>query len=112
MPTILRAGMALAVVLLLFGSAPPVRAHDWNDGHIQWRSYDDALALAKKDRKPICLILFTEWCPHCANYSKVFADPGVVERAERFVMVHVDADRNGDLARQFVFDGGYVPQLK
>jgi len=100
----------LAVALLLLASASLVRAHDWNDAQIKWLSYDDALATAKKEHKPICLIVFTEWCPHCANYSKVFADPAVVERAKRFVMVHVDSDKQGDVAKQFALDGGYIPR--
>jgi len=100
----------LAAVLLLLATVPRAQAHDWNDAQIQWRGYDDALAVAKKEHKPICLIVFTEWCPHCANYSKVFADPTVVERAKRFVMVHVDSDKDSDVAKQFALDGGYIPR--
>lgn len=102
--------LILAAALLLLVPAPRAQAHDWNDARIQWRTYDDALAVAKKEHKPICLIVFTEWCPHCANYSKVFADPTVVERAKRFVMVHVDSDKEADVAKQFSLDGGYIPR--
>ena len=69
--------LAVAALVLL---AAPVRAHDWNDKNIAWKSFDDGLAEAKKDKKPICLIVYTEWCPHCGNYSKVFADPKIVEK--------------------------------
>jgi thiol:disulfide interchange protein len=57
------------------------------------------LAEAKKANKPVLLIFYTEWCPHCTNYSKLFHDPKVVEQAKQFVMVRVDNDKNKDLAR-------------
>ena len=67
-------------------------AHDWNDGAVAWKGHDDGFALAKKEQKPLLLIVYTEWCPHCGNYSKVFHDPKVVEKAKQFVMVRLDQD--------------------
>ena len=85
-------------------------AEDWNDKDIQWMSYDDGLAAAKKTHRPICLIFYTTWCPHCANYSKVFSDPDVVKKAKSFVMVRVDKDKNQELGKQFKPDGEYIPR--
>ena len=55
---------------------------------------EQGLAAAKKDKKPVMLIFFTEWCPHCQNYSKVFHDPAVVELSKKFVMIHLDKDKD------------------
>jgi len=98
---------ALVLVLLV---ALPAFAHDWNDGGIAWRPYEDGLAAAKKEKKPICLIVFTEWCPHCKNYSGVFHDPKVVDEAKKFVMIHVDKDKNPDVSKQYAPDGEYIPR--
>jgi len=42
---------------------------DWNDQGVKWVPYADGLATAKKEKKPVCLVFYTEWCPHCQNYS-------------------------------------------
>ena len=99
--------LAVAALVLL---AAPVRAHDWNDKNIAWKSLDDGLAEAKKDKKPICLIVYTEWCPHCANYAKIFSDPKIVEKSKSFVMIHVDQDKEKDRAAAYAPDGGYIPR--
>ena len=103
-------GRWLASAALVLGLVAPAAAHDWNDGAIAWKSLDDGLALAKKDHKPVCLIFYTEWCPHCANFSKVFHDPKVVETSKRLVMVRLDQDQNKDLAQKYQPDGGYIPR--
>ncbi len=107
---------SLATLLAVFGvlvALPPRPAHaggDWNDAGIAWRSYADGIAEAKKDGKPICLIAFTEWCPHCKNYSGVFHDAKVVEMSKKFVMIRLDQDQNKDLLKDFGPDGQYIPR--
>lgn len=97
------------IALVLVALAAPAFAHDWNDA-IAWKSLDDGLALAKKDKKPVCLIVYTEWCPHCANYSKLFHDPKIVEKAKQFVMIHADQDKEKDKTAAYAPDGGYIPR--
>jgi len=99
--------LAVAALVLL---ATPVLAHDWNDKNIAWKSLDDGLAEAKKDKKPICLIVYTEWCPHCANYAKIFSDPKIVEKSKSFVMIHIDQDKEKERATAYAPDGGYIPR--
>ncbi len=99
--------IALAMLVL---AAAPAFAHDWNDKNIAWQGLDEGLALAKKDKKPVCLIVYTEWCPHCGNFSKVFHDPKVVEKAKQFVMIHVDQDKEKERTAGYAPDGGYIPR--
>ncbi|MBI1814222.1 MAG: thioredoxin family protein [Deltaproteobacteria bacterium] len=99
-----------AAVLAVLAVAVPASAHDWNDAQIPWQSYEAGLAQAKKSKKPICLIFFTEWCPHCKNYSGVFHDPKVAEQSKHFVMIHVDGDQNKELSQKYAPDGGYIPR--
>ncbi|HZP42560.1 MAG TPA: thioredoxin family protein [Candidatus Binatia bacterium] len=102
--------LALAVVLLAAVAGRPALAHDWNDAGIEWRPYEEGLAAAKQAKKPICLVVFTEWCPHCKNYSAVFHDPKVVAEAKRFVMIHVDKDASPDVSKRYAPDGEYIPR--
>jgi len=68
------------------------------------------LAAAKKDGKPVCLVFFTEWCPHCTNYAKVFHDPKIVATAGKFVMIRLDKDQHEALSTQYAPDGQYIPR--
>lgn len=102
--------MALALAAALRVTVAYAGAENWNDQQIAWKSYDDGLAEAKKTHRPICLIFYTTWCPHCANYSKVFSDPKVVEKSKSFVMIHLDADKNKELGQKYAPDGGYIPR--
>lgn len=102
--------LPLALLVALSIATTALAGGDWNDKQIDWQSYEDGLAEAKKSNKPICLIFYTEWCPHCTNYSKVFHDPKVVEKAKDFVMIRVDADQNKPLGQKYALDGSYIPR--
>jgi len=101
---------ALALAALVLGGRTVLAGGDWNDAGIAWRSYEEGLKEAKAQKKPICLVFYTEWCPHCTNYSSVFHDPKVVEEAKRFVMIRLDKDRQAELSKQFAPDGEYIPR--
>jgi thiol-disulfide isomerase/thioredoxin len=114
-----RAGRARKLPALLVGACIAVTAlvtlaraagQDWNDAQIHWMPYEEGLAAAKKEGRPICLIFYTTWCPHCANYSKVFSDPAVVKMAQSFVMIRLDKDKNGELSKKYSPDGEYIPR--
>lgn len=75
-----------------------------------WVSYDQGLATAAAEHKPVCLVFFTTWCPHCKNFSRVFKDPRVVEASKGFVMVRLDKDKNVEVSRKFAPDGEYIPR--
>jgi thiol-disulfide isomerase/thioredoxin len=110
MTTIARAPLALCVLGLTLATAPAHAGGDWNDGAISWQPYEAGLALAKKEKKPVCLVFFTEWCPHCTNYAKVFHDPAVVAKAKEFVMIRLDKDQNAELSNKYAPDGQYIPR--
>ena len=114
----MRQGRAKSMVItglvglaLIVGAASRARAGgDWNDGGVAWKPYQEGLAEAKKTKRPVCLIFYTDWCPHCKNYSGVFHDDKVVARAKDFVMIRVNADENKDLSKKYALDGGYIPR--
>lgn len=85
-------------------------AIDWNDAAIRWRPWTKALAEAKQNQKPICLVFYANWCRHCKNYGRVFHSQEVVEAARNFVMVRLNQDLNPRLSRKFAIDGDYIPR--
>jgi protein-disulfide reductase (glutathione) len=90
--------------------APGADRAGWNDAGIQWRSAEDGLAEARRQKKPVCVVVFTTWCPRCTAYSKLFHDPRLVEASKRFVMIRVDADQDEAVAARFAPDGDYIPR--
>jgi len=103
-------GFGLMAGALLLAARAARAGGDWNDQAIKWVPYSDALATAKKQKKPVCLVFYTEWCPHCQNYSSVFHDPKVVEQTKRFVMVRLDRDKEKDVSKKYSPDGEYIPR--
>jgi len=98
------------IAVALFGVQPVFAGGDWNDAQIQWRPYKDGLEAAKTNKKPVCLVFYTDWCPHCTNYSGVFHDAKVVERAKQFIMIRLNKDQNAELSRKYAPDGEYIPR--
>lgn len=84
--------------------------HDWNDAEIGWKGFEEGLAAARDSSQPICLVYYTNWCPHCKNYARVFHDSAVVERSKSFVMIRIDKDANPDLSKRHSIDGEYIPR--
>lgn len=107
--------MVVACLLGLSGCAPytPSTANypsDWNPTEIAWQPYALGLRAAAREQKPIVLVFYTDWCPHCHNYSRVFHDPRVVAASRAFVMIRVERDGNPELSREYVLDGDYIPR--
>ena len=108
-----RTTLAFLLALAMAFTAAPVRADDdWNDKKIVWQTtYDEGLALAKKEKKPICLIFTTPWSDRSAQYATVFHDPAIVAKAKRFVMIRLELDpQTAALSTKYAPDGSYVPR--
>jgi hypothetical protein len=88
----------------------PATGEGWNAAQIDWQPYEAGILHARTDHKPVCLVFYTTWCPHCRNFSHVFDDPRIVSRARDFVMVRIDADAEPALATKYSKDGGYIPR--
>lgn len=83
---------------------------DWNTSQVAWVGYKDGLSQGKAAHTPILLVIYTDWCPHCHNYSRLFHDPEVVELSRRFVMIRVERDANRDISEVYDIDGEYIPR--
>src|SRR4051794_40309813 len=87
---------------------PAAGGESWNDGAIDWQPYEAGLERARTQKKPVCLVFFANWCPHCRTYSHVFSDQKVVEKARDFVMIRVNADDDTEINHRYARDGTYV----
>ncbi|HEY6726269.1 MAG TPA: thioredoxin family protein [Polyangiaceae bacterium] len=83
---------------------------DWNPTRVAWQPYALGLKAAAREHKPIVLVFYTDWCPHCHHYSRVFHDPRVVEASRAFVMIRVERDGSPELSREYALDGDYIPR--
>ncbi|MCS6898508.1 MAG: thioredoxin family protein [Myxococcales bacterium] len=84
----------------------------WDD-KIHWSSWEEGLKLARESNKPIFLLVYADWCPHCRNLKAVFADSEIEQLAGRMVMIRQDADDEGAswLSAKVGAYGGYVPRI-
>jgi hypothetical protein len=99
--------LALLVPILLLGCITT----PWNPGGIAWMGYEEGLERARREQKPIMLLMYTDWCPYCKKLSKQFGSQEVERQARDFIMVRVNADERPDLSKRFSPDGGYVPRV-
>jgi thiol-disulfide isomerase/thioredoxin len=108
----IRALIVAAAVAVSTFAAPQASfaGGDWNDSGIAWQTWEKGVAEAKSSNKPIALIFYTDWCPHCTNYSKVFHDEKVVAKSKELVMVRLNKDQNKELSAKFAPDGEYIPR--
>jgi len=101
---------AFALAVLVLGGHAVIAGGNWNDSGVAWRSYEEGLAEAKAQKKPVCLVFYTDWCPHCTKYSGVFHDPRVIEKSKSFVMIRLNKDQNAELSKKYAPDGEYIPR--
>ena len=100
----------VAAAALLVAARPALAGGDWNDAGIAWKGYEAGLAEAKSSSKPVMLVFYTDWCPHCTNYSKLFHDPKLVEESKKFVMIRIDKDKDPATSAKYAPDGEYIPR--
>lgn len=81
----------------------------WSGSDIPWQSLDEGLALAKAENRPVMMVVKTEWCPRCKEFSALFRDETVERAADDFVMILVDGDEDAR-AGEFAPDGTYIPR--
>lgn len=69
--------------------------------------YDQALARAKAERKPVLLDFSTSWCPPCKKFRQVSKeDAQMIEALEQVILYEIDCESgNGvDLASAYDVD--------
>lgn len=81
------------LLLILFLSLNAVTAFCQQTLFID-KKYDESLATSKNENKPLVLMFYATWCPHCnAMKKEVFTDTAVIDFYNKnFVCMAVDAE--------------------
>ena len=80
------------IFLTVSGVTDPSK--DEGDKALNWVKYDEGLKLAKKEKKPVFVEFFTNWCKFCKKMEKeTYSDKTISEYlSEHFIMVKVNAE--------------------
>jgi len=91
--------IALGLCLVLVAAAWAGDEKTSKAQEIQWLEYDEGLAKAKAENKPLFTNFTATWCGWCKKMNKTtFKDPQIVQRlSEDFVAVKVFGDSNDTL---------------
>jgi thiol:disulfide interchange protein DsbD len=72
---------------------------------------DEALAQARRERKPIVVDFYAEWCAPCQRMEKTtFKDERVRTLLERCVFVRIDTDEHPDVTKRMAVEG--LPDIR
>lgn len=60
------------------------------------RKYDEALTEAKATKKPLVILFYATWCPHCNKMkAEIFTDSAVIDfYSKNFICMAIDAESN------------------
>jgi len=74
------------------------------DTGIQWRDYEEGMAIGERDGKKIFLHFYADWCTVCERLrNTTFKDPAVVAYLnEHFVPIYVNSDENRKVAQRYL----------
>lgn len=101
----------LFVLFFLLIFTATLQADDkWNDEGIDWLTLESALDDASSSEKKIMLVLHSEGCGACDDYSKLFREGAVAIASKDLLMVLVDDGVNEDISEKYSLDGSYVPR--
>ena len=107
--SIIRLRLFLLLGLLLYVAT--LHAVDkWNSTAIDWLTIQSAFKAAEESDKKIMLVLHSEGCGACDEYSVLFRDSLVAEASEDLLMVLMDDGVNEEISEKYSIDGSYVPR--
>jgi uncharacterized protein YyaL (SSP411 family) len=88
--------LPLILVIFFAGSVPASEV-------IHWRSYEEAMAVSKVEKKKVFLHFYADWCGFCRKMAQeTFQDSSVVAFLNsNFIPVRVDTDKEQQTAANY-----------
>ena len=78
---------------------------------IVWYSYEEGMKIAQEQKKPVMIDVYANWCTWCKELDRViYVDSDVIEVADEFVCIKINADKERTLAARYNPQGG-VPAV-
>ncbi len=70
-----------------------------SEGPVQWLTFEQAVELSKKEKRPVFIDVYTDWCGWCKVMDKnTFSEPQVAKLLnEKFYAVKFDAEQKEDV---------------
>lgn len=70
---------------------------------INWRSYDEGMALGKSEQKKVYINFYADWCGYCRKMEKeTFTDENVITFLnEKYISIRVNADKERKVALEY-----------
>ena len=70
---------------------------------INWRTYDEGMALGRTQKKKVLVHFYANWCFYCRKMAKeTFQDPLVVSYLNKnFISIRVDCDKDKRTASRY-----------
>lgn len=67
-----------------------------DNNNVAWMSIEEAEAASLKNPKPLYVMVYANWCPHCKNFDKTtYKDPKVIQELNNnFYPVKINAHSN------------------
>jgi thioredoxin-related protein len=103
MKKILIAATALIGVMMITSMTLIGQSGTTEEGPVKWMTFAEALEKSKKNKRPIFIDVYTDWCGWCKVMDKnTFSDPKVAQLLnEKFYAVKF----NGEQKEDVVFNG-------
>lgn len=104
--------ISLLLLLALFSPTTHILADGWNSQKILYHNFNKGIFdEAKRQQKPIMLVIHKTWCPACKQMRKKFEQSAEIEAlSEHFVMSHAEDDDEPSDER-YAPNGAYSPRI-
>ena len=79
--------------------------------NVKWQDWANGRQQAADEGKPLCLLIYTNWCPRCRELAPLFRDPSLEALSKKLVMVKQDQDERPAWLNEYVNAGRYVPRI-
>ena len=103
--------VACLISACIDSTSPSQPSADTQGTGITWYSYDEGMKIAQEQNKPMMIDVYTGWCKWCKELDRViYSDTDVINLADEFVCIKINADKRRDLAAKYNPTGG-VPAI-
>ncbi len=91
-----RIGLPALIILFFIMAFMPVGA---SNNKLQWHSFNEGLAKAKKDKKMVLIDFYTDWCGYCKKMdAETYSNDKIIQYLNsKYVLVKINPEKSGDL---------------